>query len=87
MAKIKICGLRRDEDIAYVNELKPDYIGFILTSGFRRSIDFDTAKHLKSLLSPNITAVGVFVHGALQAGGQSQQGFPRTGGADQRNNV
>lgn len=66
MAKIKICGLRRDEDIAYVNELKPDYIGFILTSGFRRSIDFDTAKHLKSLLSPNITAVGVFVNDSLE---------------------
>lgn len=66
MAKIKICGLRRDEDIAYVNELKPDYIGFILTAGFRRSIDFDTAKHLKSLLSSDIKAVGVFVNDSLE---------------------
>lgn len=61
MAKIKICGLRRQLDVDYVNELKPDYIGFILTEGFRRSIDLDTAKQLKSRLSADITAVGVFV--------------------------
>lgn len=66
MAKIKICGLKRDEDIAYVNELKPDYIGFILTSGFRRSIDFETARHLKSQLSSDITAVGVFVNDKIE---------------------
>ena len=29
MAKLKICGLKRLEDIEYVNELKPDYIGFL----------------------------------------------------------
>lgn len=62
MAKIKICGLRRMADIDYVNELKPDYIGFILTDGFRRSIDTDTAKMLKAKLDKDITAVGVFVN-------------------------
>lgn len=61
MAKIKICGLRRQEDIDFVNTLKPDYIGFILTSGFRRSIDYETAKALKSRLDKSIKAVGVFV--------------------------
>lgn len=61
MAKIKICGLRRQADIDYVNELKPDYIGFILTEGFRRSIDMETAKSLKSRLDKSIKAVGVFV--------------------------
>ncbi len=62
MAKIKICGLRRVEDIDYVNALKPDYIGFILSTGFRRTIDKETAKKLKSLLSRDINAVGVFVN-------------------------
>lgn len=62
MAKIKICGLRRVEDIEYVNALKPDYIGFILSTGFRRTIDRETAKKLKSLLSKDINAVGVFVN-------------------------
>lgn len=61
MSKVKICGLRREQDIDYVNELKPDYIGFILTAGFRRSIDAETARLLKSRLDKGITAVGVFV--------------------------
>jgi phosphoribosylanthranilate isomerase len=66
MAKIKICGLRRELDIDYVNELKPDYIGFILTQGFRRSIDIDTARLLKSKLDKGITAVGVFVNDDIE---------------------
>lgn len=61
MVKIKICGLRREVDVDYVNALKPDYIGFILTDGFRRSVDIESAKKLKSKLSPDIKAVGVFV--------------------------
>lgn len=65
MAKIKICGLRRLEDIAYVNELKPDYIGFILSRGFKRSIDLDMADDLKSRLSKEIKAVGVYVDDPL----------------------
>ena len=30
MSRIKICGLRRPEDIAAVNEARPDYCGFIV---------------------------------------------------------
>ncbi len=62
MSKIKICGLRRNEDIDYVNELLPDFIGFILTSGFRRSIDDETARCLKARLRGDIPAIGVFVN-------------------------
>lgn len=62
MSKIKICGLRREQDIDYVNELKPDYIGFILTAGFRRSITRETAEKLRARLSKDIIAVGVFVN-------------------------
>ncbi|MCD7781570.1 MAG: phosphoribosylanthranilate isomerase [Methanosphaera sp.] len=67
MAKIKICGLSRVEDIQYCNELKPDYIGFIL--GFpksKRNITFDKAKRLKSNLDSNIKAVGVFVNADIE---------------------
>ena len=60
--KIKICGLRRPEDVKYANEVKPDYIGFILSEGFRRSIPLETAKRLKNQLDPSIMAVGVFVN-------------------------
>lgn len=62
MSKIKICGLKRQQDIEYVNTLKPDFIGFILASGFGRSITKETAKALKSRLDKGIKAVGVFVN-------------------------
>ena len=61
MAKIKICGLRREEDIRYVNRLMPDYIGFILSGGFRRSVSLPNAAALRDRLNKNIKAVGVFV--------------------------
>lgn len=59
--KIKICGLRRPEDVAYANEVMPDYAGFILSDGFRRSISRETARLLRKLLRPEVKAVGVFV--------------------------
>lgn len=60
--KIKICGLRRVEDIAYANEVKPDFAGFILSRGFRRSISDDEARELSCRLHPEIQKVGVFVN-------------------------
>lgn len=66
MAKIKICGLKRKEDIYYVNELKPDYIGFILTDGFRRRISVSLARELYSLLDKDIKTVGVFVNDDIE---------------------
>lgn len=61
MAKIKICGLRREEDIAYVNECKPDYIGFVFAKS-RRRVTKEQARKLRKLLSLDITPVGVFVN-------------------------
>lgn len=66
MAKIKICGLKRKEDIYYVNDLKPDYIGFILTDGFRRSISVSVARELQTLLDKDIKTVGVFVNDDIE---------------------
>jgi phosphoribosylanthranilate isomerase len=62
MAKIKICGLKSEQDISYVNKVRPDYIGFILTNGYKRSIDVETAIKLHSRLALDIQAVGVFVN-------------------------
>ena len=61
MTKIKICGLRREEDIAYVNECRPDYIGFVFANT-RRRVTREEAAHLKELLHPEIAAAGVFVN-------------------------
>ncbi len=30
MTRIKICGLRRQEDVEYVNQALPDYAGFVV---------------------------------------------------------
>ena len=61
--KIKICGLRRPEDIEAVNFFQPDYVGFIVE--FPKSFRSVTAEELNGLtakLDKNITAVGVFVN-------------------------
>lgn len=65
MSKIKICGLTWDKDIEYVNELQPDYIGFVFADS-RRHVDDYTAKKLKSMLSPRIKAAGVFVNDSAE---------------------
>ena len=61
MAKIKICGLKREEDILFVNEYMPDYIEFVFADT-NRKIGDETARKLKKLLNPEIKAVGVFVN-------------------------
>ena len=60
--KIKVCGLYREQDIDFVNEARPDYIGFILDyPKSHRSIGPERAGLLKKRLLPGIRAVGVFV--------------------------
>lgn len=61
MVKIKICGLKRIEDIEAANELCPEYIGFVFANFSHRCVDKKTAAKLKARLSPRIQAVGVFV--------------------------
>ena len=59
--KIKFCGLFREKDIEYVNELNPDYIGFVFAKS-KRQVSIKQAIKLKSKLNTNIKAVGVFVN-------------------------
>ena len=61
MTKIKICGLRRQEDIESVNLMEPDYVGFVFAKS-RRQISNKEAGTLKEKLNPNIQVVGVFVN-------------------------
>lgn len=44
------------------NESRPDYIGFILSPGYRRSITKEQALALRKQLDPGIVPVGVFVN-------------------------
>lgn len=59
--KIKICGLRRFEDICCVNEYVPDYIGFVFAES-KRKVTMEEAALLKKELREEIQAVGVFVN-------------------------
>ena len=61
MVKVKICGLRRAEDIAMVNEFHPDFVGFVFADS-KRKVDSKTAKLLRKELRRDIPAVGVFVN-------------------------
>ena len=60
--KIKLCGLTRPCDIEAVNELQPDYIGFVFAKKSRRYVGPGKAEELKAMLAPGIQAVGVFVN-------------------------
>ncbi|NLO86190.1 MAG: phosphoribosylanthranilate isomerase [Clostridiales bacterium] len=62
MTKIKICGLRRDEDVEMVNACKPNYIGFVFAKKSKRYITPEMALELVAKLSPKIKVVGVFVN-------------------------
>lgn len=61
MSKVKICGLRRAQDIEAVNKAMPDYIGFVFAPG-KRQVSTEAAAKLKKQLHPSIQAVGVFVN-------------------------
>lgn len=60
MVKIKICGLKRLEDIDIVNKYKPDYIGFVFADS-KRKVSHELASEMKKNLSSDIISVGVFV--------------------------
>lgn len=62
MTRVKLCGMMRPEDIQAVNEIKPEYIGFVFAKKSRRYVSKEQAKMLKEMLDPAVKAVGVFVN-------------------------
>lgn len=66
-AAIKICGLRRPEDVYEINkypEIK--YAGFVFYKKSRRCLTKEQARELVSLLREDIKAVGVFAENSLE---------------------
>ncbi len=59
--KIKLCGIKRPEDVEYVNEFLPDYIGYVFADS-RRQVSTELAASLNSYLDPKIKSAGVFVN-------------------------
>lgn len=63
--KLKLCGIRRPEDIDYINEFPPDYIGFVFAKS-KRQVTSDQAAVLAKNLKTGIQTVGVFVNESLE---------------------
>ncbi len=59
--KIKFCGIRRLEDVTYMNEYMPDYVGFVFAPS-KRQVSPAVAMALGQELHPDIKRVGVFVN-------------------------
>ena len=68
MTRVKMCGLRSEADVRAVLELRPDFAGFILSGGFRRSISRETFAELSAMLiGSGVKRVGVFVNEPLDS--------------------
>lgn len=63
--KIKICGLQSAEDIEMVNELMPEYAGFVFCES-RRKVSKEKAEELIKSLDSKIKKVGVFLDQELE---------------------
>lgn len=61
MTKIKFCGNRDPKTAFAINDILPDYVGFILSPRFKRFIPLEIAAEFKSALDKRIKTVGVFV--------------------------
>lgn len=61
VTKVKICGIRTPEDVAIINEFKPDFIGYIFAPTWRE-ITLETALELTKQVDSSIQRVGVFVN-------------------------
>lgn len=61
MTEIKICGLTRPEEAAYLNEASIDYAGFVFYEKSRRNVSIKRAEQIMKELDPSIKKVAVTV--------------------------
>ena len=69
MTKIKLCGMMQPKDVIAAAELGADYVGFILTEGFRRTVVLGPFCELASYLDDynrDAKKVGVFVNEPIE---------------------
>ncbi len=60
--KIKICGLTKPEEAAYLNEIHADFAGMVVFfPKSKRNISLEQAKKIKAMLDPYIKTVAVTV--------------------------
>ncbi len=63
--EIKICGIRRYEDIEIINKYRPEYIGFIFADT-KRFVSPELAGSLARKLNGDTKTVGVFVNAPIE---------------------
>lgn len=63
--KVKTCGLMSEADVALVNEMKPDFAGFVFAKS-RHYVSPNRAAGLSAKLDPSVKPVGVFVDAPVE---------------------
>ncbi len=63
---IKICGIRRLEDVEILNQYPPDYAGFICSKPFWRYVSPEQLEIFHQNLNKHIRRVGVFVNPTIE---------------------
>ena len=66
MTKIKICGITKASEAAYLNEAKVDYAGFVFYEKSKRNINIEKAREIFKVLDKNIKKVAVMVSPSIQ---------------------
>lgn len=61
MTKVKICGIKNLDEVAMMNDLDVDYVGFVFAKS-KRQINITSAKKMKKQLNKDIKVVGVFMN-------------------------
>lgn len=59
--QVKICGLTRIEEAAYLNEAAAEYAGFVFYPKSKRNLSIEEAEKIMKALSPSIKKVAVLV--------------------------
>lgn len=59
---LKVCGMKYEENIAGLMELKPDYIGFIFYEKSKRYAGQELQSSFMKTMDPTMEKVGVFVN-------------------------
>jgi phosphoribosylanthranilate isomerase len=65
--RIKVCGMRDEENIEQLVALKPDYIGFIFYPKSKRYVGVEIDEEISAIIPAYILKVGVFVDEQIES--------------------